>query len=408
MFAGAHAKLNKGGPRKLLALDGGGIRGLITIEILAKMEKIVREQSGNGSGVLSDYFDYIAGTSTGAVIGTLLSLGKPVDEIRRIYLECGEMMFDKKAIMGRLQKLGKQLPYGDEVLKAADVGLHYAKRWAGEREAYAKYPDVPLANKLKELVGDDSTRLDTDKLKTLLLLVLSNATTDSPWPLSNNPRAKYNDPERIDSNAKFPLWQVVRASTAAPTYFPPQEIRVGSNTFVFVDGGVTSYNNPSFQLFLQATLEPYGVMWPTGERNMLLVSVGTGLHPNLQTGLRASDLHALAAASTATEALFNAAMYQQDQLCRVFGRCLCGDSLDREIGNLIGSKGPADPARMFTYVRYNASLTGEGLSDLDLGAINPKHVQSLDSIEHMKELQDIGRKVAEKRVDPAVFRPFPM
>ena len=410
MFAGAQAKLAKSGPRKLLSLDGGGIRGLITIEILARIEQIVREQSGRPSLVLADYFDYIAGTSTGAVIGTLLALGKPVDEIRRIYLDCGEMMFDKNAIMQRLVKYGDVVSFGDELEKAADI-FHicksYAKRWMGRKEAYAKYPDKPLADKLKQLVGGDDTTLATDDLRTLLLLVLGNATTDSPWPLSNNPRARYNDPARSNSNAKFPLWQVVRASTAAPTYFPPQEITAGGDTFVFVDGGVTSYNNPSFQLFLQATLEPYGVMWPVGEKNMLLVSLGTGMHPNVQQGLRPSDLHAAAAISTATEALFNAAMYQQDQLCRVFGRCLCGDTLDREIGDLIGKTGPADPSRLFTYARYNATLTAEGLGGLGLARVRPADVQSLDSVEHMEELQEVGAAVAEKKVRPEHFAGFP-
>jgi uncharacterized protein len=405
MFAGAQAKLAKSGPRKLLALDGGGIRGLITIEILAKIERIVREQSRNPSLVLADYFDYIAGTSTGAVIGTLLALGKPVDEIRRIYLDCGRMMFDKNTIIGRLENLGKELPHGAAVVQAAELGAYYAKRWVGEKEAYARYPDKPLADKLKELVGDDTT-LGTDNLRTLLLLVLSDVSTDSPWPLSNNPRAKYNDPARSNSNAKLPLWQLVRASTAAPTYFPPQEIKVGGDTFVFVDGGVTSYNNPSFQLFLQATLEPYGVMWPAGEKNMLLVSVGTGLHPNAKQGLRSADLHAAAAISTATEALFNAAMYQQDQLCRVFGRCLCGDALDREIGDLVGMKGPADPSRLFTYLRYNAALTVEGLKSLGLARVDPKDVESLDSVEHMKELQDVGAAVAESKVKAGHFTGF--
>jgi predicted acylesterase/phospholipase RssA len=408
MFAGVQAKLSKRGPRKLLSLDGGGIRGLITIEILAKVETIAREQSGRPSLVLADYFDYIAGTSTGAVIGTLLALGKSVDEIRRIYLDCGRMMFDKNTIVGRLEALGKKIPYGDDVVMGAEMVGYYAKRWAGEKEAYARYPDAPLAGKLRELIGGDTT-LASDDLRTLLLLVLSNATTDSPWPLSNNPRAKYNDPARANSNSRFPLWQVVRASTAAPTYFPPQEISIEGQPFpfVFVDGGVTSYNNPSFQLFLQATLEPYGLMWPAGEKDMLLVSVGTGVHPNVQQGLRRADLHAAAAISTATEALFNAAMYQQDQLCRVFGRCLAGEPLDREIGDLIGMKGPADPARLFTYARYNAELSRQGLDALGLPRIDPAHVQSLDSVEHMKELQEVGRAVAEKKVRPAHFAGFP-
>jgi uncharacterized protein len=147
-------------------------------------------------------------------------------------------------------------------------------------------------------------------------------------------------------------------------------------------------------------------MWPTGEKNMLLVSVGTGLHPNVQEKLKPGNMGPAAAISTATEALFNAAMYQQDQLCRVFGRCLCGESLDREVGDLVGMKGPADPARFFTYVRYNATLTAEGLSDLGLAHIKPADVQSLDSVEHMKELQEVGRAAAEKQVQPEHFSGF--
>ena len=408
MFAGARRKLAKAGPRKLLSLDGGGIRGLITIEILARIESIVRGQSGKPSLVLADYFDYIAGTSTGAVIGTLLALGKPVDEIRRIYLDCGKMMFDKNAILQRLEHY-RDWPFADELEKVTDVFnvcRYYAKRWAGKKEAYAKYPDAPLAEKLKELVGGEATTLDSDDLRTLLLLVLANASTDSPWPVSNNPGAKYNDPRRPDSNAKFPLWQVVRASTAAPMFFPPQEISVGGRSFVFVDGGVTSYNNPAFQLFLQATLEPYALMWPTGEQNMLLVSIGTGLHPAVQQGLRRTDVDAAGAVSIATEGLFDAAMYAQDQLCRVFGRCLAGDPLDREINDLIGVKGPLEPARLFTYVRYNATLTPEGLAELGLSAIDPKAVQALDSVEHMPELQRVGRAVAERKVKSEHFAAF--
>src|SRR5262245_65518247 len=83
-----------------------------------------------------------------------------------------------------------------------------------------KFEDENLAKMLKEQMGADTT-LGSDTLRTLLMLVLRNATTDSPWPLSNNPNAKYNDSARPDSNLRLPLWQLVRASTAAPTYFPP-------------------------------------------------------------------------------------------------------------------------------------------------------------------------------------------
>src|SRR5436189_329965 len=68
-------KLNKTGPRKLLAFDGGGIRGIINIEILAGIESELRKSSENPKLVLADYFDYVAGTSTGAIMATLIALG---------------------------------------------------------------------------------------------------------------------------------------------------------------------------------------------------------------------------------------------------------------------------------------------------------------------------------------------
>jgi predicted acylesterase/phospholipase RssA len=78
-------KLNKAGPRKLLALDGGGIRGIITLEILEVIEQLLRSALGaNEDFVLADYFDYIAGTSTGAITATALSLGLPVHWMRSI------------------------------------------------------------------------------------------------------------------------------------------------------------------------------------------------------------------------------------------------------------------------------------------------------------------------------------
>ena len=121
---------------------------------------------------------------------------------------------------------------------------------------------------------------------------MRNATTDSPWPLSNNPAALYNRPDREFRNLDIPLWQLVRASTAAPTFFPPEVIDIGGGkSFVFVDGGVTMYNNPAFQLFLMATLEPYNLGWATGEEQMLLVSIGTGTNPRANEDLQPGEMN---------------------------------------------------------------------------------------------------------------------
>jgi hypothetical protein len=237
------------------------------------------------------------------------------------------------------------------------------------------------------------------------MMVLRNATTDSPWPVCNNPTAKYNEPARVDCNLKLPLWQLVRASTAAPTYFPPEVVRVGRD-FIFVDGAVTMFNNPAFQLFLMATSEPYRLLWPTGEDKMLLISVGTGASANANNNLSPEEMNLLYNAGTIPSALMAAALHEQDFLCRIFGKCLAGDLLDREIGNVIGQGIPNVP-KLFTYARYNIELSREGLEALGLKHINPRHVQQIDSIDHVGEMQEVGRTLALQKVKAEHFTAFP-
>jgi hypothetical protein len=209
----------------------------------------------------------------------------------------------------------------------------------------------------------------------------------------------------------IPLWQLVRASTAAPVYFPPELVKMGSKEFLFVDGGVTCYNNPSFQTFLMATSEPYGLNWQTGEKEMLIVSVGTGNDPIANSSLTARHLHHWYNANNVPSALMNAASSQQDLLCRTLGNCLWGESIDGEIGDMcstnVGSQcgGPIKD-KLFTYVRYNAELTRKGLDTLGLTDIAPEKVSKLDAVSGIADLQRVGRAVADKHVKAEHFSLF--
>ena len=359
------------GPKKILALDGGGIRGMIMVEVLGEIESLLRKKLRRGADfVLADYFDFVAGTSTGAIIATCIALGKTVAEIREFYLKSGEEMFDRAFLLKR---------------------LHY------------KYEDEKLAARMQKVFGKE-TKLGSDKLRTVLMMVMRNSSTDSPWPVSNNPQAKYNARNRADCNLEIPLWQLVRASTAAPVYFPPEVVKVGKHEFIFVDGGITMYNNPAFQAFLMATVEPYKMNWPAGEDKILVISVGTGTSPDANADLRPQEMNLIYNASSIPSALMFAALNEQDLLCRVFGKCMVGDPIDREVGDLIGAKGPVAP-RLFAYARYNAELTREGLAALGLNDIVPVDVQQLDSVAHTKELQRVGKAVA-KKVKPEHFDGF--
>lgn len=72
---------------------------------------------------------------------------------------------------------------------------------------------------------------------------------------------------------------------------------------------------------------------------------------------------------------------------------------------MIGKKGPVSP-KLFTYVRYNAELSRESLDALGLRDITPEDVQKLDSVEHIPELQQIGKAVAEKKLKQEHFASF--
>src|SRR4051794_26543962 len=119
------------GPKKLLAIDGGGIRGVLSLAILQKIETQLKTQSGRPDFRLSDYFDYIAGTSTGGIIAAGLSIGMSVAEILDFYRSAGAQMFTKAHLLKRLQ-------------------------------LQAKFQSEPLAEKLKE-VFQAETKFGSDK-----------------------------------------------------------------------------------------------------------------------------------------------------------------------------------------------------------------------------------------------------
>jgi hypothetical protein len=138
---------------------------------------------------------------------------------------------------------------------------------------------------------------------------------------------------------------------------------------------------------------------------MLVVSIGTGTSPQANADLNPEEMNLLYNAGSIPSALMYAALNEQDFLCRTFGDCLAGDILDREVGDMIGKKGPVQP-KLFTYLRYNAELTREGLDALGLPEIKPEDVQKLDSTDHISDLQQIGQAVVTHKVSPNHFAAY--
>ena len=172
-----------------------------------------------------------------------------------------------------------------------------------------KFEERAAGTRSSSEVFDVDTTLGSEKLRTLLLLVMRNATTDSPWPISNNPYAKYNDERTPRLQPQIPALAARSRQHRRADLLPAGSNRAAEHQaarereFIFVDGGVTMYNNPAFQMFLMATLDRYWALkpearWRTGADRMLIVSVGTGTSPDARSGLEPDQMNLLFNATT--------------------------------------------------------------------------------------------------------------
>ena len=153
---------------RLLSLDGGGMRGIFSLEILQRVQTLLRERYNKLDLVLADYFNFIGGTSTGAIIAGLLSWGRSVEEIKEYYKRFAGSAF---------------------------------QRWWRIYRTW--YDAAPIRENLRGLFLEDDGKpalLGTERLRTFFLVVLRNALTGSTWPLTNNPDAIYNRRDRSHSN----------------------------------------------------------------------------------------------------------------------------------------------------------------------------------------------------------------
>lgn len=384
------ARMTQPGPKKILACDGGGIRGLISLGILARLEADLRQAFQQPDLLLGEYFDFLCGTSTGGIIATCLSSGMSVSEVLEFYIHNGSSMFQRAKWYQQLHEKYVAEPLAELLKKALNCQLN------GPSYIYSE--------------TDRPVELGDPRLKGLLMLVMRNHTTDSPWPVCNNPLAMYNQRGRPDCNLQLPLWQLVRASTAAPTFFPPEVVTFAEGTsqeykFMFMDGGVTTYNNPAYLAFQMATTQPYHINWQTGVDQLLIVSIGTGNAPTMQKDLQAGNLTLLDYAKNIPSALMNSATAGWDMVCRTFGECRFGAAIDGEYGAMVLPPGGSGTAsnwtgqKQFAYVRYDPLTTQSQLNDLGLPEISETSMQQMDNVSLIPDLYRVGQAYAARSLN---------
>jgi len=394
------------GPKKLLTLDGGGVRGAISVAFLERIERLLSQ--GRSTPVrLADHFDFIGGTSTGAVIAGALALGYRTDQVKDFYVRLAPHAFKRE--FWRVPIL------------------------------QARFDARGLRREIEGVVGDRT--LSSDDVITGLGIVTKRMDTGSAWIITNNPRAPYwNDGPGYIGNKHYKLATLVRASTAAPNFFEPELLPISESSKVsetaarpfeqpdiirlmwaaleylglrrravidpsdfglFVDGGVSPHNNPALAFFHTVAWKPFHICWPLGPDQLTVVSIGTGTHrPRLQ-------LDQLGFARNAKLAFYALMSLMSDAETEVLsqmqwmGECPMPWPINSEVGSLADETFPG--GNLFRFLRYDVRLEQEWLKsalNIDISAKEIVHFRTMDDPGIVNELFDIGRIAAERLVKP--------
>lgn len=204
--------------KRILSIDGGGIRGVFPASLLAKAEDSI-------GAPVAKYFDLIVGTSTGGIIALGLGLGLSAADVLGFYTEHGPTIFSGNRMMRWLRHIG-----------------------------LSKYDSTPLRNALKAVFGD--RRLGESKNR--LVIPSCNLLTGEVhlWKTAHHPR--------LERDYREPVVNVALSTAAAPTYFPAYRSVAG---LPLIDGGVWA-NNPAGV----AVVEAVGTLgWPPDSLRVLSV-----------------------------------------------------------------------------------------------------------------------------------------
>lgn len=402
------------GPKRILSLDGGGARGLISLGYLERMEALLQERFG-ADFRLHQYFDLIGGSSTGAIISTLLCLGWRPAEIRELYLQMLPKVFKPRGgLMGLAASVGFRTKFdGAQFSRAMDEAFKAAAARAG--------------------TAPELMTFETSELLTGLAVFAKRIDTGAVWVQTNNPRRKYWTPSNAAfhpdgavfyPNRDYHLKKVVEASASAPYFVDPVDISIDPDQpGLFVDGGASPVNNPSQELFFMTTLReaawagapdaptPFGFGWPTGADTLLMISVGTG-HVRAEISPREyKRLLELKQAIHALRTIIADADVAAVSWMQAISRHVDPWTVNSNLGAMRGMR--IVDAPLLSYQRYNQTIDGAALTDLlgaEWGAANLRgkaleHLREFDAVDRktLRRFAEIGAAAAEAQVKPAHF-----
>mgnify|MGYP001184401908 CR=1 FL=1 len=236
---------------RILSLDGGGIRGIIPAYVIKYAEEYLQKKAPGTT--ISDHFDLIAGTSTGGILSALYLT--PEGENK------------KKAKYSAKDALDFYVKEGYNIFNASKISSW--KRLGGLRNA-TEFSPRNLENLLE------------DKFGNLLISELIKPCLVTTYDMNNNSPFFFTSIEDT-SKREFFVRDVLRSTSAAPTYFPPAKIKnIASNDpkssdMINLDGGVFA-NNPTMCAYAEARNTNFNERNNNNPsaNNMQILSIGTG------------------------------------------------------------------------------------------------------------------------------------
>lgn len=191
---------------RVLALDGGGIRGLITAVWLDRLEKKL-------GSPLKNHFDLFAGTSTGSILACSVAMGLSAGSIIDLYLNNAGTIFP-----GRASRLWSR-----------------TRRLISQGPSAPKYDGKGLEQVLQKVFTKKNRNVLFGELGKKPVLVFTYDTLNRQSIVFKNTKQEH---------VKIPLYQICKASSSAPTYFPAHVMRMGKASVPLIDGGIVA-NNPA-------------------------------------------------------------------------------------------------------------------------------------------------------------------
>jgi len=289
---------------KILSLDGGGIRGVISAVILNYIEKRLQKETGDPHAALADYFDLVAGTSTGGILACYYLLPPMPGQ-------------DSHSRYSAAEAIDMYALHGKEI---------FNRKFLRRGVAQEKYSVAGLEKILKKCMGD-TTLAESRKN----CIVTAYDVTERKAVLFTSPEAREYE------HRNYLLRDVARATSAAPTYFELAAVRsMGGASSYLIDGAVYA-GNPTMCAVVEANKSDYGDECKNPSINDLyIVSVGTGKENKKYDYNKAKGWGAVGWARPMIDILLSASAevvdYQMKQLFKVAGCSDCYVRLEPELG----------------------------------------------------------------------------